>query len=96
MKALPLVALLLTIAGWALTVWTGATLLSGPYEDRTCQTECVQTLFFSGLAAAIAALLVTVIALFRPGGRAVTYGVLVLAAPLAAVYTTVILIGNFA
>lgn len=96
MIALPLLGLLLTITAWVLTVMTGAHLISGPFEDRTCQTECVRMLFFSGVGVTLGALLFAIPGLLRPNTRTLTYVVLVLMAPLVAVYATLFLIGNFA
>ena len=96
MKVLPVLALLLTIAAWVLTVMTGNALLSGPYEGRTCQTECVKTLFFSGLGVTAGAIVLLTLSLMRSSARTLTYTILALAAPLAAVYTTIVLIGNLA
>jgi len=95
-KALPWLALPLTIAAWVLTVLTGEALLSGPYEDRTCQTECVKTLFFSGLGVTIGAVVLAALALIGSNSRVLTFAILGLAAPLAAVYATIILVGNLA
>jgi hypothetical protein len=95
-KVLPLLALLLTIIGWVITVLTGMTLLSGPYEGRTCQTECVQLMFFSGLAVTSLALLLAVFALLRSAGRVAAYLSLALVVPLSMIYAGLVLIGNFA
>ncbi|WP_200254176.1 hypothetical protein [Thiococcus pfennigii] len=93
MKVLPVLALLLTIAAWVLTVTTGQALLSGPFEGRTCQTECVKSLFFSGVGVTIGALAFTLLALMRSTARAFSYAILALAAPVAAVYTTITVAG---
>ncbi|WP_201246634.1 hypothetical protein [Halochromatium salexigens] len=96
-KVLPLLALLLMILGWVLTLLTGITLLSGPYEEgRTCQTECVQTMFFSGLGATVVALLIAGLALRLSDGRALTYISLVLLVPLGMIYAGLIVIGELA
>lgn len=96
MKVLPLLALLLTIIGWVITVLTGITLLSGPYEGRTCQTECVQIMFFSGLAVTSLALLIAVFTLLRSTRRGLAYTSVALVFPLGMIYAGLILIGNFA
>ncbi len=91
-------ALLLAISGWALTVFLGGILLSGKAaEERACQTDCVQQLFFSGLGIGVVALTLAVMALVRASTRKlVAYGALIFAAPLFAIYAGIIVIGNLA
>jgi hypothetical protein len=95
-RFIPLIALLLAGLGWLLTVLTGVNALSGDFEGRTCQTACLQGLFFGGIAAGVTALILGVIGLTKPDGRTLTYVALALALPLCAVFAALILIGNFA
>ena len=96
MKYAPIAALLLAILGWALTAVTTTNLLSGHFDERTCQTACVQALFFGGVAAGVISLILGVIGLTRSEGRALTYLALLLAVPLCGIFAGLILIGNFA
>lgn len=98
MKVAAPAALVLALVGWACTLYIGNTLLSGTaLEDRSCQTGCIQWLFFSGfgvgaLALALAGLSVTK----ATAGRLLGIGALVLAAPLFAIYAGIVVIGNLA
>ncbi|MBK1717074.1 hypothetical protein [Thiocystis violacea] len=96
MNVVPLFGLLLTGAGWMLTLMTATAMLSGSYEARTCQTECVQTLFFSGMAAGLLGLLLGLIAIRMSTGRALSQVVLWLAVPLCAIFAAIFLIGTLA
>jgi len=95
-KVLPLFALLFAITGWILIGWTTVILLSGDDEGRTCYTDCVQMIFFSGLGAIVVALVVDGFALKYSDARALIYTGLGLAAPLGLIYATLILIGVLA
>ncbi len=96
MNWLALLALLLTIAGWVLFGLTGMNLLSGYLEDRTCQTDCVKMLFFSGIGVGVSGLLLSIIALLRSHGRILSIISLLLALALCAIFATLFLIGNYA
>ena len=96
MRFIPLIALLLAVTGWVLTVLTGINALSGHFDERTCQTACMQGLFFGGIAAGLASVILGVFALTKPEGRVLTYLALALAVPLCGVFAALILIGNFA
>jgi hypothetical protein len=90
-----LIALLLTLAGWVLTALTTVNLLSGHFDDRTCQTACVQMLFFSGVAAGVSGLVVSGLALRRPEGRIISVLTLLLALALCAIFAVLFIAGNF-
>jgi hypothetical protein len=96
MNPLGLLALLLTISGWVLVSLTGMHLLSGYMESRSCQTDCVQTLFYAAIALGAVGLLLSFAALIRPRGRSLSVLSLLLALPLCAIFTTLFLIGNYA
>ena len=96
MNIASLPALLLTLAGWVLTAMSAAAMLSGPYDGRTCQTECVQTLFFSGMATGILGLVLGIVGLRLASGRRLSQVVLWLAGPLCAIFAALFLIGNLA
>jgi hypothetical protein len=96
MNLLALIALLLTLGGWAMTVMTGTNLLSGHLDDRTCQTDCVQTLFYSAVALGATGLLFTLAALLRSKGRMLSIFTLLLALPLCGIFATLYIVGNYA
>ncbi len=59
MKALSLVSVLLALIAWALFISMGVNLLSGDLSERSCDTACVQLLFFSAIAVAVIAVIVS-------------------------------------
>lgn len=95
-KILALPGILFALAGWALVAASVAAMLSGPYEGRTCQTACVQWLFFSGTGAAFLGLVLGISGLRLGWGRVQGLIALWLAAPLCFIVGTIILIGNLA
>ena len=95
MNPLALSALLLTLTGWVLTALTGMHLLSGYLEDRTCQTDCVQMLFYSAVAVGVGALVLSSISLSRPQGRILSVTSLLMALALCAIFATLFIVGNF-
>lgn len=96
MNVASLPAILLTLAGWTLTALSAAAMLSGPYDGRTCQTECVQTLFFSGMATGVLGLILGIVGLRFATGRRLSQVSLWLAGPLCAIFAALFLIGNLA
>ena len=96
MNLLPLSALLLTLTAWILTALTGMNLLSGHFEDRTCQTDCVRTYFFSGVATGVGGLVLSGLSLMHPQGRILGLTALALALGLCAIFAALFVIGNFA
>ena len=93
---LAVIALILTLAGWILTAMTGVNLLSGYLDERTCQTDCVQELFYSAAAVAVGGLLVSLVALMRSHGRLLSVFSLLLALPLCGIFATLYIVGNYA
>ena len=90
-----LIGLLLALVGWVLFGLTGVNLLSGYLEDRTCQTDCVKNLFFSGVGVGVAGLLLSILAFLRPQGRIMSGIALLLIFPLCAIFGTLFFIGNY-
>lgn len=83
------------LIGWALAIFLGTQLLSGTFDGRTCQTTCVNILFWMSFAIAIIGLI------FSVGGISVgnsswvkTLSLLALVA-LCGIYITTMLIGTF-
>jgi hypothetical protein len=96
MRAIALLAPLLSIGGWVLAGLTAANLLSGYMAERTCQTDCVQTLFFAAIAVGVAALILGLVSLLGPRNRTLGWLTLVLAVPLCGILGGIILIGTTA
>ncbi len=89
------ISVLSALISWALAIFLGIQLLSGTFDGRTCQTSCVQTVFWVSFAIALVGLV------FSVGGISVgksnllkTLSLLALVG-LAGIYITTILIGNF-
>lgn len=56
MKALSPVSILLAVVAWGLMIMMGVNLLSGEtLAEKTCNTSCIQTYFFSSFAVAAVA-----------------------------------------
>lgn len=96
MKALSLPSLTFGVIGWALTVAVTNVMLSGPFEARECQTPCVQTLFFSAVAAGALGLILAVFAFRRADRGTLEALALVVSGPLCAIFAALILIGTLA
>ena len=94
MKILPPLSLLLSLAGWALIALTTANLLSGPFEGRSCQTDCVQGYFFSAVGIGLAGLASALFTLWKPGGNAWGYLSLLISIPLCLIVGFLFLVGN--
>ena len=94
MYTLPLLSLLLTAVDWVLLGLTGMNILSGPFDERTCLTDCVRTMFFSGTAAGIGGLLFSFFGLRKPESRMLSYIALAFVLPLLGIFTTLFVIGN--
>ena len=89
------ISVLSALISWALAIFLGMQLLSGTFDGRTCQTSCVQTVFWISLAIALVGLV------FSVGGISIgksnllkTLSLLALVG-LTGIYITTILIGNF-
>ncbi|NEV61907.1 hypothetical protein [Thiorhodococcus minor] len=96
MKALSLPSLTLGVTGWGLTVAVTMVMLSGPFETRTCHTSCVQTLFFSAVAAGVVGLILAVVAFGRADRGRLEALALLVSGPLCAVFAALIFIGMLA
>ena len=83
------------LISWALAVFLAMQLLSGTFDGRTCQTTCVNVLFWMSFVIAIVGLI------FSIGGIAIgksswikTLSLLALVG-LSVIYITTMLIGTF-
>jgi hypothetical protein len=70
-------------------------LLSGYLEDRTCQTDCVQMLFYSAVETGVSGLVLSGISLLRPHGRIISVTTLLMALVLCSIFATLFIVGNF-
>ena len=89
------ISLFSAIISWALAIFLTMQLLSGTFDGRTCQTTCVNVLFWMSFAIAIIGLI------FSVGGIAIgksnlikTLSLLALVG-LSVIYITTMLIGTF-
>ncbi|MGH1537672.1 MAG: hypothetical protein ACRBDX_06460 [Gammaproteobacteria bacterium] len=89
------ISLLSALVSWALAIFLGMQLLSGTFDGRSCQTSCVNIVFWASFA--IAAIGV----IFSLGGISIgksnwikTISLLALIG-LCGIYITTFLIGNF-
>lgn len=96
MKAISIFATLLSIGGWVLVGLTVANLLSGSFDDRTCQTDCVQLMFFGSAAAGVIALLLGLYSALKSDARTLSWLSIALALPLCVICGAIVLIGTTA
>lgn len=98
MKFLAPLALVLALVGWALTLYISSVLLSGTeLAERSCQTGCIQVLFFSGLGIGAIALVLAGLAVAKQTtARVLSYTSLLLAAGVFAVNSGIVVIGTLA
>lgn len=93
-KWMAMLAILFALAGWVLMGMTGYHLLSGDFANRTCQTGCVKTLFWSALALAVLGLAAGLAGVVKRESRVFGGLALFLAAPLAGIAGGIIVIGT--
>ena len=83
------------LVGWILTIILTYHLLSGTFESgRTCQTDCVKTLYWTAFIITVAGLAVAFAARKTAGfwGAIIGTGLLIL---LLAIFVTVMFVGTF-
>jgi len=89
------ISLLSALISWALAIFLGTQLLSGTFDGRTCQTSCVNIVFWVSFAIAAIGLL------FSLGGISIGKSNLIKTLSLFAlvglvgIYVTTFVIGNF-
>lgn len=83
------------LLSWALAVFLGTQLLSGTFDDRTCQTTCVSVLFWMSFAIAGIGLVFSIggISIGKSSLIKVFSGLALLV--LCGIYAAIIIIGNF-
>ena len=82
-------AALATVISWGLTVAVVINLLGGTFDERSCQTGCVQNLAVSSFLVALAGVLVG----HRPPRHSITILCLLAMLALIGIYLTVFFIG---
>ena len=92
MKMIAILGVVSALVAWTLTSLMTMNLLSGPFETRTCHTECVQSYFFAAVAAGFAAIVTGLASALNPNTTVIGIFTLILAIPLCAIFT-VFLIG---
>ena len=86
MKLLPL---LFAVAAWSLAIALVIQLLSGNFETRTCQTDCVQNIYWASLSLCVIGLIVGLGFVKKPKTNLVIAGNLALSALLIMHLTTI-------
>ena len=83
------------LLSWALAVFLVTQLLSGTFDDRTCQTTCVSVLFWMSFAIAAIGLVFSIggISIGNTNLIKILSGLALFA--LCGIYVTTILIGTF-
>lgn len=95
MSKFAILALLAVLVGWVLTGMTSMHLLSGPFEQRTCQTACVQGYFFAAMVACFTGVAMSLLGMFKASGRKLSVAALVLSLPLCGLFGALFYSGNY-
>lgn len=95
MKLNTIISLLCAVVSWALAIFLGIQLLSGTFEGRTCQTSCVQTVFWISFAVAVIGLIFSIGGISIGKSNWVKTLSLFALVGLSGIYITTMLIGNF-
>ncbi len=89
-----LISLLSAVAAWSLAVVLVMQLLSGNFDTRTCQTDCVQNIFWLSLGVCVLGLIVGWGFVKKPKPGSVMFANIALSL-LLLIYLTTIGIGTF-
>ncbi len=89
------ISVLSALISWALAVFLATQLLSGTFDGRTCQTTCVQTVFWISFAIAIVGLIFSIGGISIGKSNWIKIIALLALVGLSGIYITTILIGNF-
>ena len=96
MKALSPISILLAVIAWGLMIMMGVNLLSGEaLADRTCDTSCVQTFFFSSLAVAGIAFIVSGLSIKGSGFNLLNILALLASLAICGIAVFLFIAGNF-
>ena len=90
-----LLSLLSAVAAWSLAVALVMQMLSGNFETRTCQTECVQNIYWVSLSLCVLGLIVGLGFIKKPKPALIMLSNISLSV-LLLIYLTTMGIGTFA
>ena len=89
------ISLFSALLSWALAVFLVTQLLSGTFDDRTCQTTCVSVLFWMSFAIAAIGLIFSIGGISIGKSSLIKYLSGLALFVLCGIYITTILIGTF-
>lgn len=95
MNLFALLGILGALIAWALAALMGVNLLSGPFEGRTCQTDCFKMLFYTALALGVISFILGAVSLKKPRGRIFSWLALLLSVGIIGVFGMLFVAGNF-
>ena len=90
-----ILSLLSAVAAWSLAVVLVMQLLSGNFEARTCQTDCVQNIYWVSFSLCVLGLIVGLVFIKKPKPSSVMFANIALSV-LLLMYLTTMGIGTFA
>ena len=93
MKMIVPLSIVLSLAGWVFISLTATNVLSGPFEGRTCQTDCVKTYFYTAIGLGISGLITALIAVMKDR-NVLSYIALAMSMVLCGIFATLFVIGN--
>ena len=93
MKMIFPLSIVLSLAGWLFISLTATNILSGPFEGRTCLTDCVKTYFFSAIGLGVAGFIAALIAVWKSKDMT-SYIALAISGALCMIFATLFVIGN--
>jgi len=89
------ISFLSALISWALAIFLGTQLLSGTFDGRSCQTSCVNIVFWVSFAIAAIGLIFSVGGISINKSRWINTLCLLALVGLVGIYVTTMLIGNF-
>lgn len=95
MNLLALIALLVTLVAAVFTFLMGFNMLSGPFEGRTCLTECVQLYYYIAMGAAILGLILSFLSFRKAEGRIMSVLAFLGSAGICGLFAVLFIAGNF-
>jgi len=89
------ISLLSAVISWALAIFLGTQLLSGTFDGRSCQTSCVNIVFWVSFAIAAVGLLFSLGGISIGKSKWIKILSLFALVGLVGIYVTTFVIGNF-
>ena len=96
MKLVAPIALVIGIVAWVFMALTAMNVLSGHLDTRTCQTDCVQTYFYTAAALGLVGTLTAVFAYLKTEAKILSIGAFLAAGSVCGLVAGLFVIGNFA